>query len=173
MKIGMKRSVAMTSTVSTSRRYMTPATASRATRPTASNSLRVPAGPNRRNLSCMPSILRSRLALFGLMGIFMIPIGQANLGGLTHVLTCKQQIEQPFTVVIPPDGGEPELLSSLRISREETETSLCGGLKVDPGVSTAGKGTIVMSLPITNESAYIWRGTVTLKLGETSIPVGI
>lgn len=103
----------------------------------------------------------------------MIPIGQANLGGLTHVLTCKQQIEQPFTVVIPPDGGEPELLSSLRISREEVDTSLCGGLTVDPGVSTAGRGTIVMSLPIHNESAYLWRGTVTLRLGKTSIPVGI
>ena len=112
------------------------------------------------------------MALFSLMGVFLIPISQANLGGLTHVLTCKEQIEQPFTVVISPDN-EPALLSSLQITREEAETELCGGLSVDPQVGSEGERTIVMTLPIKNDSAYLWRGTVTLKLGETSIPVGI
>lgn len=106
------------------------------------------------------------------MGVFLIPISQANLGGLTHVLTCKDQIEQPFTVVIPPKG-EPELLSSLQITRDESETSLCGGLIVNPRVTTAGRGTIVMVLPIVNESVHPWRGTITLRLGKTSIPIGI
>ena len=112
------------------------------------------------------------MALFSLMGVFLIPIGQANLGGLTHVLTCKQQIKQPFTVVIEP-GQEPSLLSSLQITREETTTTLCGGLSVDPAVSSRGLRTIVMTLPIKNDSAYLWRGTVTLRFGKTSIPVGI
>lgn len=112
------------------------------------------------------------MALFSLMGVFLIPIGQANLGGLTHVLTCKQQIEQPFTVVIAP-GQEPSLLSSLQITREETTTTLCGGLSVDPAVSSRGPRTIVMTLPIKNDSPYVWRGTVTLLFGKTSIPVGI
>lgn len=121
----------------------------------------------------MPSILRSRLALLGLVAIFLIPIGQASLGGLTHLLSCKQEVEQPFTVVIPPNG-EPELLSSLRISKEEGESgNLCGGLNVNPGVTTESPGTITMILPIENQSAFLWRGTVTLKLGTTSIPVGI
>ena len=106
------------------------------------------------------------------MGIFLIPIGQANLSGLTHVLTCRQEVEQPFTVIIPPKG-QPELLSSLRISKEEGTSSLCGGLSVNPAVTTAGRGTIAMRLPIVNESGYLWRGTITLKLGGTSIPVGI
>lgn len=105
-----------------------------------------------------------------MMGVFLIPIGQANLSGLTHVLTCKDQIKQPFTVVIPP-RGEPELLSSLRITREET--SLCGGLVVEPRVTTQGRGTIVMVLPIVNHSIYPWRGTITLRLGKTPIPIGI
>lgn len=106
------------------------------------------------------------------MGIFLIPIGQANLGGLTHVLTCKRQIEQPFTVVISPNG-EPELLSSLQITREDTETSLCGGLNVSPRVKAAGRSAITVILPIENQSAYIWRGSITLRLGGTSIPIGI
>lgn len=106
------------------------------------------------------------------MGIFLIPIGQANLSGLTHVLTCKQEVKQPFTVIIPPKG-EPELLSSLRISKKQSTSSLCGGLSVNPGVTTAGRSTIAMRLPIVNESGYLWRGTITLRLGNTSIPVGI
>jgi len=112
------------------------------------------------------------MALFSLMGVFLIPISQANLGGLTHVVTCKEQIEQPFTVVISPDN-EPSLLSSLRITREEAEEELCGGLSVDPQVGSEGERTIVMTLPIKNASDYLWRGTITLKLGKTSIPVGI
>ncbi|MEA2517045.1 MAG: hypothetical protein QOG16_883 [Actinomycetota bacterium] len=107
------------------------------------------------------------------MSVFIIPISQANLGGLTHVLTCKEQVEQPFTVVIPPDGGEPEMLSSLQITAEDTDTSLCGGLSVEPGVTLEGPGTMVMVVPIKNDSDFTWRGTVTLELDDTSIPVGI
>lgn len=106
------------------------------------------------------------------MGIFLIPIQQANLSGLTHVLTCKQEVEQPFTVVIPPKG-EPELLSSLQITRETETSNLCGGLSVNPAVSSAGDRKIAMRLPIQNQSAYLWRGTITVRFGKTSIPVGI
>lgn len=120
----------------------------------------------------MPSIVRSRLSLFAMMGIFLIPIGQANLSGLTHVLTCKQEIAQPFTVVIPPDG-EPDLLSSVVISRDEPDSLLCGGLSAEPGVTTEGPGTITMISRISNKSPHLWRGTVTLRLGKTAIPVGI
>lgn len=104
--------------------------------------------------------------------MFLIPISQANLRGLTHVLTCKQEIEQPFTVVIPPKG-EPELLSSVTISRDEPDPTLCGGLIAEPGVTTAGRGTITMVSRVQNNSPYPWRGTITLRLGKTSIPVGI
>ncbi|MGH2809124.1 MAG: hypothetical protein ACRDKT_17810, partial [Actinomycetota bacterium] len=64
----------------------------------------------------MPPILRSRLALVALMGAFLIPIGMSSLRGLTHVLSCKQEARQPFTVIVSP-VGEPEVLSSMRISR--------------------------------------------------------
>ena len=119
----------------------------------------------------MPSILRSRLALFALMGIFLIPIGTSSLRGLTHVLTCRDAVEQPFTLVVPPNGP-PELLSSLRITREKPE-KLCGGLTMDARVSAAGEGKIAFELPIKNSTEFVWRGTVKLQLGQTSIPVDI
>lgn len=119
----------------------------------------------------MPSALRSRLALFALLGAFLIPIGMSSLRGLTHVLTCKESAETPFTL-ITPEGEEPQLLSSSRITAD-TEEFLCGGLSLNMGARAQGPGKVDMILPITNHSEYLWQGTVTLVVGDTSIPADI
>lgn len=119
----------------------------------------------------MPSALRSRLALFALLGAFLIPIGMSSLRGLTHVLTCKEAAETPFTL-ITPEGMEPQLLSSSRITAD-TEEFLCGGLSLNMGARSKGPGRVDMILPITNHSEYLWQGTVTLVVGDTSIPADI
>ena len=121
----------------------------------------------------MPSILRSRLALFVLLGAFLIPIGMSSLRGLTHVLACKEQSRRPFTVVVNP-VGEPEVLSSSRISRDRpADDRLCGGLTLDIEARTEGEGKVKLILPVTNHTEFLWRGTVTLVIGETAIPVDI
>ncbi len=124
----------------------------------------------------MPSALRSRLALFALLGAFLIPIGMSSLRGLTHVLTCKQSAETPFTL-ITPEGLEPQLLSSTRITKED-DALLCaddegGGLSLNMGARSEGPGKVSMILPISNRSKFLWQGTVTLVVGGTSIPVDI
>lgn len=119
----------------------------------------------------MPPILRSRLALFALMGAFLIPIGMSSLRGLTHVLSCKQEARQPFTVIVNP-VGEPEVLSSMRISKGATGR-LCGGLTLEPQARTAGQGKLILILPIENHTEHLWRGSVTLRIGRTEIPVDI
>ena len=119
----------------------------------------------------MPSSLRSRLALLALIGVFLIPIGMSSLRGLTHVLTCKESAETPFTL-ITPKGMPPELLSSTRISVEDEEY-LCGGLSLNMGARADGPGRVSMVLPITNNSEYVWKGSVTLVVGGTSIPASI
>jgi len=119
----------------------------------------------------MPSSLRSRLALFALLGAFLIPIGMSSLRGLTHVLTCKESAETPFTL-ITPENEEPQLLSSSRISLEDEEF-LCGGLSLNMGARAQGPGKVDMILPITNHSEFLWQGTVTLVVGGTSIPADI
>jgi hypothetical protein len=118
----------------------------------------------------VPSILRSRIALLTLLGAFLIPIGMSNLRGLTHVLTCKQEAETPFTLI--NDGPEPQLLSSTRISADDDEF-VCGGLSLNMGARGEGPGKVTMILPITNHSKYLWQGTVTLKLGNTTVPADI
>lgn len=118
----------------------------------------------------MPPILRSRLALLTLLGVFLIPIGMSSLRGLTHVLTCKQEAKQPFTVVVTE--GNPEVLSSMRIGRGDTG-QLCGGLTLETKARSGTGGNISLVLPITNHTEHLWRGTVSVLIGKTTIPVDI
>lgn len=106
-----------------------------------------------------------------LLGTFLIPIGTSSLRGLTHVLTCNEQAEIPFTLVVP-ETGDPVIVSSRAIVRDAPE-GVCGGLVLDMGVGPAGPGKVQLRLPITNNTEFDWQGTVRLQLGDTVIPVEI
>jgi hypothetical protein len=92
----------------------------------------------------------------------------SSLRGLTHVLTCDQDVRTPFTV----NTGDPSITSSARFTRGEP-AGLCGGLRLNMRVGPTGPGKIKVTLPITNESKYDWKGSVELKLGGTAVPVNI
>lgn len=119
----------------------------------------------------MPPALRSRIALVVLLGTFLIPIGMSSLRGLTHILTCRDAAEIPFTLVVP-DEGAPVIVSSNVIERDEPD-GVCGGLVLDMGVGPAERGRVLLRLPITNNTDFSWRGSVSLRLGDTIIPVDI
>lgn len=113
------------------------------------------------------------MALFSLVGVFLIPISMSSLRGLTHVLTCEEAVATPFTLVIPPpELGPPTLLSSTRIERGKPDT-LCGGLLLEMGARVHREQGVAMVLTLRNESRFQWQGTVTLVLNDTSIPVPI
>ena len=118
----------------------------------------------------MPPILMSRIALLALLGAFLIPIGMSSLRGLTHVLTCREEAEQPFTVIVTE--GQPEVLSSMRIGPGDTG-ELCGGLTLETQARSFGSNKIVLIFPITNNTEHLWRGTVTAQVGDTSLPVNV
>lgn len=119
----------------------------------------------------MPAALRSRVALIVLLGVFLIPIGTSSLRGLTHVLTCDEPAELPFTLVVP-EQGDPVIVSSRVLVRGEP-AGVCGGLVLDLGVSPAGPGRVDLRLPITNQTEFDWQGTVRLEIGGTVLPVEI
>jgi hypothetical protein len=119
----------------------------------------------------VPSILRSRAALAVMLGAFLIPIGMSSLRGLTHVLTCDDEVTTPFTLVVP-ERGEPTVVSSTTIERGQ-EGGLCGGLFVNPEAEAEGPGRVAMTLPIQNRTEFPWQGTVKLVLGDITVPVGI
>jgi hypothetical protein len=119
----------------------------------------------------VPSLLRSRIALIALLGTFLIPVGMSSLRGLTHLLTCQQATNVPFTVSLPANG-EPTILSASTITRDDT-SSLCGGLQLDVHVAREGSSKVKITMPITNHTAYGWEGSVKLRLGGVDVPVRI
>ena len=120
----------------------------------------------------MPSILRSRLALFAILGALLIPIGISSLRGLTHILVCEDQFKQPFTMVVGPEG-QPEILSSVRITRDPRADEICGGLVIAPSARATPDGRIAFTLPVKNNTDLSWRGTLAVQLGGTRIPVDV
>jgi hypothetical protein len=118
----------------------------------------------------MPNILRSRIALLALLGAFLIPIGMSSLRGLTHVLTCREPSRTPFTLIIP-EAGAPEAVTSTSFGRGQG--AICGGLSLDLGARVAGPDELEMVVPITNNTTFLWRGTVKLVLDDASIPIDI
>jgi hypothetical protein len=120
----------------------------------------------------MPPALRSRIALLVLLGTFLIPVGTSSLRGLTHVLTCRDKTEIPFTLIVSEDGP-PVIISSRSITRETT-AGVCGGLVLDMGVGPGSRaGRVKLRLPITNNTKFDWQGSVSLKIGSTFVPVEI
>lgn len=119
----------------------------------------------------MPSALRSRTALFALLGAFLIPLGISSMKGLTHILTCQEDAKTPFTITIP-GTGLPEISSSTRI--QPGERGLCGGLALDMRAGPLSPGRVRMIIAIRNNSDLPWRGTVNLVLeGSSPIPIDI
>ncbi len=124
----------------------------------------------------MPSALRAQVALVGFLAVLLIPIGTSSLRGLTHVLTCQEQSDTPFSVDVPA-VGLPNIASSTVIERgadgEIKDKTLCGGLLLELVMETRAEDRASVILNITNGTEYGWRGSVTLKLDATAIPVDI
>lgn len=116
--------------------------------------------------------VRSRLALFALIGIFLIPVVTSSLDGLTYVLTCQANTRSPFVLSIPA-RGLPTTSSAETIRRSQVQHQLCGGLTLNMGVQQVGPAVFRITLPLTNGTRYRWRGSVKVVLGHTSFPVGI
>ena len=124
----------------------------------------------------MPSALRAQVALIALFGVLLIPIGTSSLRGLTHILTCQEEAAAPFSIEVPEDGL-PFITSSSIVERNPDgsvpDLSVCGGLTLDLQIGTAEEDRADVTLAITNESEYGWRGSVQLKLDDIDIPIDI
>ncbi|MBV8159318.1 MAG: hypothetical protein JO265_00180 [Acidimicrobiia bacterium] len=119
----------------------------------------------------IPSVLRSRMALIALLGAFLIPILLSSLQGLTHVLTCQQATNVPFTVQLPAHG--PPTISSSDVITRQQGNGLCGGLRLDMRVGQESSSKVRIILPIANNTKDDWQGSVKLQLGSATVPVRI
>jgi len=119
----------------------------------------------------MPSILKSRVAIVLILGVFLIPIAASSLRGLTHVLTCEENVAAPFSVIVAEDGSA--VVTSSATGQTGEDSGLCGGLAVDLKARAESDGRLNLTVRVTNNSAYPWQGTVDLSLNRMVIPVAI
>lgn len=115
-------------------------------------------------------MLKAKLAIAALIGVFLIPIGQSSLRGITHILTCSEQVEAPFQVII--EEGEAIVTGASRLAPEDPAT-LCGGLTAELSVRVVEGGRISVNVPISNQTAADWYGTVQLEVAGTRVPVDL
>jgi hypothetical protein len=119
----------------------------------------------------VPFILRARIALFAFVLIFLIPIMSQSLRGLTHLLVCNRDAKTPFTLIVS-EKGDPLMASSTRMTRD-VDQNACKGLDLNLGARAQGEGRIAITVPISNRTSYGWQGSVSLSLGNATVPVGI
>ncbi len=124
----------------------------------------------------MPSALRAQVALIGLLAVMLIPIGTSSLRGLTHILSCQGDNDTPFSIDVPEEGP-PIVSSSAVITREPDgavpDDQLCGGLTLDLLMGTRVDDRADVTVSITNNSDYGWRGSAQLRLDDVLIPIDI
>lgn len=121
----------------------------------------------------MPAALKSRLALLLFLGVFLIPIGMSSMRGLTHVLTCEEEVRTPFTFGVQEEG-EPDIGSAFVLEPEDVEVeSVCGGLGLDMQARPIDDEQVALILPITNNTEHPWRGTVNLQVENIVVPIDI
>ncbi len=120
----------------------------------------------------LPMSLRAKMALVTLLGIFFIPFATSDLRGLTHVLSCQDEVTASLFIENPV-ADETILLSADSTDRDTEGLGLCGGLEVDLQVVGVAGNTADVFVSITNTSEHDWQGTVDLDLGGTAVPVAI
>ena len=113
----------------------------------------------------------SQATLRTMFGIFLIPLGLSSLHGLTHVITCRAGTRAPFTLAVS-ERGEPMVTSAATLT-PDVANGLCGGLTLDMAVGADRPGRVRVTLPITNNTRYTWRGSVKLAVRGASVPVDI
>jgi hypothetical protein len=119
----------------------------------------------------VPPLVRSQLALLGLLGIFLIPLGLSSLDGLTHVITCRKGTTAPFSLEVP-ERGDPVVTSAATLTPDEANEP-CAGLVLDMAVGADRPGRVRVTLPITNNTRFTWRGSVKLVVRGASVPVDV
>lgn len=133
--------------------------------------VRVDSPPPLRNTGGVPPLLRARLAVAALFGVFLIPVAGSSLRGISHILTCREPVAAPFEVILLPDGT-PVVTSAATLSADDAEP-LCGGLAADMAVAALPDGRVEVAAALTNSSPAPWRGTVQLEVTGVRLPIDI
>lgn len=118
----------------------------------------------------VPIHIRTRVATIALIGVFLIPLIQSTLRGINHILTCTEQVETPFQVVIT--DGMPIVTGSTTLEPGQPAV-FCGGLAVEIAVGPSTERDVTVFVDLDNTTSVDWFGTVDLQVGDVRLPVDL
>jgi hypothetical protein len=120
----------------------------------------------------MDLLTRHRMPLVVLAVVFLIPIGTSSLRGLSHILTCGDEVGTPITIT-PAGPGMPPIVTSSVVIEEGQDPRICQALVVDFGIAQydEDRGAVQLVVTITNESEFDWAGTIQLQIGPRLAPL--
>lgn len=123
----------------------------------------------------MPALTRHRLPLVVLAVLFLIPIGTSSLRGLTHILTCEDEVGTYLSIAPPLEPGEAPTLLSSQVIEADDDPLICEALEVDLAVGDFDEdtGAVELLVVVANRSDVDWRGTIQLDIGDTAIPLTV
>jgi hypothetical protein len=112
------------------------------------------------------------VAVSGIVGSLLIPVSTSTLGGMHHLVSCVDEVEQTFAVTAI-DSKRAIITGSSVITREPPEGD-CASVDMAMRVRPDGKGFVLILLPVSNQTDRVWTTSVILKLDglKTSVPVG-
>jgi len=119
----------------------------------------------------VPALLKSSFALVALFVVFLIPVTQSTLRGLTHVLSCTELVDTPFQVILL-EGEDPIVTGSAVLEHDDPGT-LCGGLEVQIAAGPSDSADIDVIVTISNASPNDWYGTVELAVVGVRVPIDV
>jgi hypothetical protein len=122
--------------------------------------------------SLLPVSVRSRYALWMLGASLLIPLGTSNLRGLHHLVSCTDEIDQTFSVTAI-NATQAIITGSTSVVREPP-TAECSAVSMNMRVRPDGRGSVLIILPVVNETDRPWSTSVVLRIDDlkTSVSVG-
>lgn len=123
----------------------------------------------------MDALTGHRLPLIVLAVVFLIPVGTSSLRGLTHLLTCADEVGTVVSVTPGLEPGEPPTVLSSRLLEAGEDPLICEALVVELAVGDHDEdsGAAELIVDVTNASELDWRGTIRLEVGSTPIPLTV
>lgn len=123
----------------------------------------------------MHALTGHRLPLLVLAVVFLIPVGTSSLRGLTHLLTCADEVGTFVSVTPGLEPGEPPTVLSSRLLEAGEDPLICEALVVELAIGEhdEASGAVELIVDVTNTSQTDWRGTIRLEVGTTPIPLAV
>lgn len=120
-------------------------------------------------------LTRHRAPLVLLAVLFLIPVATSSLRGLTHVLTCADEVGTSISISPGLEPGEPPTLLSSQVLVAGEDPLICEALEVELSIGSFDEATgdTELLVDVTNRSELDWRGTVQLSIGGTRVPLAV